>query len=726
MVTGQHAYNSYYEYQESKFMYRVSDVVNELLSLTHIMQFERGTSASFVGSQQAAVPEGLIKTRASTDVEINSLKSLVSHLDSSGHDLVVSHMNNIVEELKGISDLRSQIDEKSISVADLMARYSGVIDHMFSIGYESASLSLDAAVAIELSAMLDLSSAKELAGKERGFVNGLMGVGSINKTQLEVIQTLIAPQNHLINNFVRHVPDLHKKEYARLVTEMNVAELRSLRKSIFDNSVDLSASGISSQKWFSTSTDRIVKLRELEILVGKNVHIFIGEILDNQFTSLLLEVSLAFAVLLIASFFGIIIARSITGPMSRLQENMGLLSRGDIEFEVQGTAQKNELGMMALALEGFKNAEIEKRELEAAATADRKAREEEKANVAAEKAIQDEAYREAVNVLGAGLERLSVGNFEQPIADDFPAALASLRENYNSTRGHLAGTLSKVRATGVSLLNDADALKKATADLATRTESQAAALEETSAALTQITANVKESSNRSEEASTNITNARQNSERSDKVVSSTIEAMTQIEKTSGESASIISVIDDIAFQTNLLALNAGVEAARAGEAGKGFAVVAQEVRELAQRSASAAKEIEVLIINSGREVESGVKLVNEAGSSLAEIVKDITYIDSHMQNITQAAVEQSAGLHQISTAVHEMDRATQQNSEMVNQTNEVTQRVAGGSHLLHDLMENFKTRDLQTTRNVNNRGTSVNQDIEDLKYEELPPHQIAV
>lgn len=726
IITKQHAFNGYHEYQESKFMYRISDVVNELLTVVHNMQFERGTSADFVGSKLNALPAEVLNARKSTDVEIDKLRDQVSHLDSAGHEKIVSHLNSLVNELNDIKKFRSQIDAKSVKVGDVSTYYSKVIDHLFSVGFESAGLSNNPTVALEFTAMLDLSAAKDLASNERDIVSGFLNLGSMNNAQSQTVQALIAPQGIVVGNFIKHVPDLHKTEYARLLGTFNLAELQSLRDKILNNSEDFSTADISATGWFAASTDRITKLRELETLVGKNIHIFIGETLESQFNDLLFELSLALAILLVACFVGYIVARSITRPMSALQGNMELLSKGEVEFETEGTEQKNELGFMALALESFKGAEIQKRELEAAAAAEFKARQEEKARAEVEKEKQDAAYCEAVEILGAGLERFSSGDFEQPIESEFPEVLASLRDYYNDTRGHLADTLSKVRATGNSLLGEAEDLRGSSSELAKRTEAQAAALEETSAALTQIATNVKESTKRAEEASSNITSARKNSESTDKVVSNTIDAMKQIEKTSGEIASIISVIDDIAFQTNLLALNAGVEAARAGEAGKGFAVVAQEVRELAQRSASAAKEIEALIKSSGSEVNNGVKLVKEAGEALSEIVKDVSDIDEHMQNISQAANEQSTGLDQISSAVLEMDQATQKNSAMVNHTNEITQRVAGGSHLLHDLMANFKTRDIQALREMRNRGQDVVQDIENLKDEELPPQQVAV
>lgn len=727
IITGQNAYKGYHEYRESNLMYQISSVVNGLLSLTHNMQIERGTSAGFAGSHQIEVPQAVQTARVATDKEIDILKDQIGHLNAGGHDEIVLHLEKVMIELDGVSEFRPQVNTKSLNVAEVLNYYSEIIDHMFAIGFEAAGLSVDPTVALEITAMLDLSSTKELAGKERGLVNGLFSSGAVSETQMQTLQALIAPQDIMISNFVRHVPEAHRAEYSRLVTDTNQAAVNSLRNRIMGNTKDLSISGVGQNEWFATTTSRIAKLRELERLVGDNIHKLIGKTIDKQFMSLLVSVGLALGILLIASVMGLLIARSITRPMKTLQGNMGRLSDGDVGFEVQGTEQKNELGLMALALESFKGAEIEKRELEAAAKADRQARQEEKARVEAEKAIQDEAYREAVDLLGAGLERFSTGDFEQSIVEDFPEVLASLREYYNDTRGHLAGTLSKVRATGNSLLGDADTLRVATSELAKRTEGQAAALEETSAALIEITTNVQESSKRAEEAVSNISSARLNSQSSGKVVSSTIDAMKQIEKTSGEIASIISVIDDIAFQTNLLALNAGVEAARAGEAGKGFAVVAQEVRELAQRSASAAKEIEALISNSGREVENGVKLVNETGEVLAKIVTDVSDIDGHMQNIALASSEQSAGLNQISTAVTEMDHATQKNSEMVSHTDEVTQRVAGGSHLLHDLMADFKTRDIAAdTRQPASRGSLVQQDIEELKDAELPPQQIAV
>jgi methyl-accepting chemotaxis protein len=166
--------------------------------------------------------------------------------------------------------------------------------------------------------------------------------------------------------------------------------------------------------------------------------------------------------------------------------------------------------------------------------------------------------------------------------------------------------------------------------------------------------------------------------------------MQRIENSSQQISNIIGVIDEIAFQTNLLALNAGVEAARAGEAGKGFAVVAQEVRELAQRSAQAAKEIKGLIRNSSTEVEGGVKLVRETGIALKTISDQIAGINQHMEAIATSAREQSTGLAEVNTAVNSMDQTTQQNAAMVEQSTAASATLASEAAKLRDLVSQFR------------------------------------
>ena len=250
--------------------------------------------------------------------------------------------------------------------------------------------------------------------------------------------------------------------------------------------------------------------------------------------------------------------------------------------------------------------------------------------------------------------------------------------------------MREVRHTTTSIHGNSNELRAAGDDLSKRTEQQAAALEETSAALDEITAVVQNSTTRAQEASVMATEAKDNTARSGVVVRNAVDAMGRIEQASREISQIINVIDEIAFQTNLLALNAGVEAARAGEAGKGFAVVAQEVRELAQRSAKAAKDIKALITKSGSEVQIGVKLVQETGEALGEIETRVLAINDHIHSIATSAREQSTGLGEVNTAVNQMDQVTQQNAAMVEETSAATHKLSVEADSLVQIVARFK------------------------------------
>jgi methyl-accepting chemotaxis protein len=241
-----------------------------------------------------------------------------------------------------------------------------------------------------------------------------------------------------------------------------------------------------------------------------------------------------------------------------------------------------------------------------------------------------------------------------------------------------------------SITMGAREISDATDNLARRTEQQAAALEQTSAALHEITRTVAQNAERAEESGRLVANTKADAEQSGLIVGKAIDAMGRISQSSNEIGNIIGVIDDIAFQTNLLALNAGVEAARAGEAGKGFAVVAQEVRELAQRSANAAKEIKTLINTSASQVKEGVDLVGETGNALSKIVGQVAEIDTNVAAIVETAHDQANGIKEINHAVEAMDTNTQQNAAMVEQTTASSHGLAHEAHVLHELLAQFR------------------------------------
>lgn len=304
----------------------------------------------------------------------------------------------------------------------------------------------------------------------------------------------------------------------------------------------------------------------------------------------------------------------------------------------------------------------------------------------------------ALSQLADGLRAMKEGDLTRRLNSPFVLSMEKVRGDFNDAIEGVRRALIEVGESAQSIAASSNEMRSASSDLAQRTEQQAASVEQTAAALEQITTTVKDSSRRADDAGKLVTTARQFAEQSSVVVAEAISAMGGIAQSSKEITSIISVIDEIAFQTNLLALNAGVEAARAGEAGKGFAVVAQEVRELAQRSAKAAKEIDALIKRSESQVTQGVSLVNKTGDALSSISGQIAEIAQNVTAIVEGTKEQSIGLQEINQAVNSIDQGTQRNAAMVEESTANSHRLAQDAKLLHDLFSRFKTGKAQLTQ----------------------------
>ncbi|PVE50078.1 methyl-accepting chemotaxis protein [Rhizobium rhizogenes] len=405
-------------------------------------------------------------------------------------------------------------------------------------------------------------------------------------------------------------------------------------------------------------------------------------------TNSLLGICLAFLAFIGAALF--FVSRGITAPIERLSTRMVSLAGGETREEIDGIARKDEVGQMAQAVAVFRENALERIRLEQEADANRSLSEKERIARDEQKAREAADTQFAVDNLANGLSRLSDGDVSYRISQPFVAHLDTVRENFNASAEKLQSALTRVAENARGIDAGANEIRAAADDLAKRTEQQAASVEETAAALEEITTTVKDSTRRAQEAGHLVAKARTGAEQSGEVVRKAVVAMERIEKSSGEISNIISVIDEIAFQTNLLALNAGVEAARAGEAGKGFAVVAQEVRELAQRSASAAKDIKGLISTSNTQVQEGVELVGETGRALETIVAEVQEINRHVMAIVEAAQEQSSGLQQINTAVNQMDQDTQKNAAMVEETTAASHGLAREASSLNQLLGQFK------------------------------------
>jgi len=432
--------------------------------------------------------------------------------------------------------------------------------------------------------------------------------------------------------------------------------------------------------------------------------------------------------LLLAIGLAVVIVRSVAGGIVTMTAAMSDLAAGKLETPIPALQQHDEIGAMAQALQVFKQNAIDKRDADHArrkqAETLRQAEEIQRqteaaivAEVAAlakaaaegdmeqriETADKDgflltlcqsvnsmvgrtgHALGEVAQVLGA----LANGDLTKRITGDYDGIFGRLKTDLNQTAEKLSAIVGTIGQATKTITTSASEVAAGSQDLSERSEQQASALEETAASMEELAATVRQNAANAQAANQLAADARNVATGGGQVVADAIAAMSRIEGSSKKIEDIVGMIDEIAFQTNLLALNAAVEAARAGEAGKGFAVVAQEVRNLAQRSADASKEIKGLIGESSTQVRSGAELVKSAGDTLADILGGVKRVADIVADIASASSEQASGIDQVNSAISQMDEMTQQNAALVEESTAAAQALAHAAQGLEEQMAFF-------------------------------------
>lgn len=427
---------------------------------------------------------------------------------------------------------------------------------------------------------------------------------------------------------------------------------------------------------------------------------------------------IGFATATIFALITLAITQMVAAPLQRLAKATRQLAEGD-ETAIDGLPRgTGEIAAMVEALHVFRSNARENVRLQAEEReASRRQREAEEVATRAETArleaekrrIAEDAAREQARILretedqkrrsdeqalitsslADGLRRLAEGDLSARIDAEFPGGYRALKDDFNSAMSALCDIVLAMRGSTDLLEHTTDSIAVAAAQLSARTESAAATIEQSAAALTELSGSVRSTAGHASEAERIAADARSKADTSHERVQGAIAAMDGIEESSRRIGRIIDVIEDIAFQTNLLALNAGIEAARAGEAGRGFAVVATEVRSLAQRSSSAAHEIGALIQDSGAQVQNGVGIVRGVGNSLDEIVTAFAVVSNQISGIVQATREQTLSVDEVNTSVNHLDSATLENAQMASDASSSAQTLRRGCGDLRLAVERF-------------------------------------
>ena len=384
------------------------------------------------------------------------------------------------------------------------------------------------------------------------------------------------------------------------------------------------------------------------------------------------------AVILIGIFMGWIIARFLARNLNNVVTAAQALGGGDLEAR-SSVATQDEVGALAQSFNEMGD------NLQANVMKER------------ERAVKTEQFMvEAKRVLG----NLAQGNLTDQMTSVCDGDLEQVKMSVNSAIANLTKTLTTVHEAAAVVVLGVEEITKGNEDLSQRTSGQASSLEETSSAMEEMTSTVKQNADNARQANQLAIAARDVAGKGGAVTNKAVEAMDEINKSSKKIADIITVIDEIAFQTNLLALNAAVEAARAGEHGRGFAVVAAEVRNLAQRSATAAKEIKGLINESVQRVTDGSELVDQCGKTLEEIVGSVKRVTDIIAEISAASQEQASGIDQVNKAIMQMDETTQHNAALVEETTSASQSMKDQAKELMRQVETFKINRSKGTSHV--------------------------
>ena len=626
------------------------------------LQAERGTTAGFIGSKGQKMASEMAAARQASDGAIARVAtSELSH----GDDLNARYAE-IEAAIERIADIRRQVDTLTLPGGEAFSYYTDTIAMTMELSDRLGLGVRETELAQRLVAYADLLAAKEFAGRRRGLGTGAIGAGGFSTDRLLAFVDAAGGQASMLGRYMAHVAPEERQAANGALDAAGRKEIDALVDQMVERGTAGDLSSLDPAHFFSLATQEIKTLKGFEAATLNRIETLAAEAQTGAWTNLVQAGAIGFAGLLVVLAATVVFTRSITGPLKRLNLCMEKLARGEVDMSLIATGGRDEIARMARSVESFVQvSEDGVRRRQAADESVRRDREAERATHESERARKAREIAEAMEALKLGLKALSSGDVSYRISRMLAGELDQMRLDFNESTERLETALLSVRGVSDTVTSGVAELRTASNDLARRTETQAATVETTSAALAQIAETVSSNAGRADRVGRLVVEASDFANTSTKVVEDSMKAMEEIAKASKEISAIIGAIDEITFQTNLLALNAGVEAARAGEAGKGFAVVAQEVRELATRSADAAREIKELVARSVASVDQGVTLFGRTGEALNGILGRVEEVRGEMASIVDATREQASAIAHISSSIGEIDAATQSNAAMV-------------------------------------------------------------
>lgn len=668
--------------REMDYIEDLAQVAVKAAELIHQLQLERLVSVQFFKHHDQGIEHQgerqLTQEYLKTDQDMNELhhqleKIKVPHWDTSTY---LERLSKVFEQIK---QLRQATQVHTRSKLQTIEDYGKINEILIEFIKQIATLTSDKVIFTRELAYINFLAAKELAAQERSLLVNALTQKYFERGEFQQFVALVAQQEvyqHIIFMFL--ATEEQKQFFEQQISGQFVEKTQDIRNMVYETANEGLLENIDPQFWAQMQTGKIELLREVETRLGKDLADKTLNIQSQAYHDFIVAVVVILIIVLIVSLLGFLVLQGMTVQLNQAVTVANAIANGNLNHQIDITA-KDETGQLLQAFAKMQtqlSTQIEQEintVIQAAAIGDFQQR----IDLQGKQGFfyrLSESINDIMNANQAMLEEtmrifaaLARGDLTQFIENESRGAFEQLRNDANITVSRLQEIITTIKKTTQVVNHAAAEISQGNTSLSQRTEEQAASLEETAASMEQMTSTVQQNAENSKYASELAKNARDYAIQGGEVVSAAINAMTDINNSSQKITDIIGVINEIAFQTNLLALNAAVEAARAGEQGRGFAVVASEVRNLAQRSATAAKEIKELIQDSVAKVEEGTKLANHSGETLEQIVTAIKKVSDLAAEIASASQEQSSGIHQVNKAIAQLDETTQQNASMVQQ-----------------------------------------------------------
>ncbi len=695
--------NSYHTYTDLNKLGKVVHISTEIGALVHEVQKERGLTAGFIGSNGEKFISELSNQRKIVDEKKESLLVDLKMINPKDYsDELSSSLKRIVIQLSYLSDTRNRVSNLSIKGSAAISFYTKLNTLSLNAVGKITKLSHDADVSQKLVSYVNFLLSKERAGIERAVLTSTFVLDSYTKGTKAKFITLIAQQDAYIDSFLK-ITDLKSEQfYHETLVGNDITEVNRIREIAINKN---SSFEVDASYWFSKITMKINLLKKTEDYLSKKLIYTINSQSDNAKYDMLFWA--------ILSFMGIIITLVLSRIIiNEILLNFKLLNNGLIEFFEFINFEKNDIKLINLKtndefgdMSKLININIGKTKTNFSLDKDLisntilVANEINKGNL--ETSITGSSNNPSLNELKEIINKMlatlnnNLNNIMntldsyskldyRPKLDEsnLEGSLKRLEDNVNVLRDSVTTMLCQNKHDGETLNESSEILTNNMNEISNAANTQAASLEETSASLEEITSNVTSSNQTVAQMAKYGEKVKESVSLGEKLADNTAKSMDEINNQTTAINEAITVIDQIAFQTNILSLNAAVEAATAGEAGKGFAVVAQEVRNLASRSAEAAKEIKTLVENAQTKASDGKEIANEMIDGYKQLNENITFTLELIANVNAASKEQEIGIIQINDAINNLDKLTQKNALNASSANDIANKTKDISVLI--------------------------------------------